>query len=64
MSFIALLNFAKEYFEQRRLNQTFGHLDNHVLRDIGFIRTDVGIRPLNPHAKGETAPPQSELSPR
>ena len=64
MSFIALLNFVKEYVEQRRLNQTFSHLDNHVLRDIGFVRTDAGIRPLNPNAKSETPPPKSELNPR
>ncbi|SBS31410.1 hypothetical protein MAQ5080_01964 [Marinomonas aquimarina] len=48
MSFIALLNIAKEYFEQRRLNQTFGHLEDHVLRDVGFVRTASGIRPLKP----------------
>ncbi|CUB03488.1 hypothetical protein [Marinomonas fungiae] len=61
MSFIALLNLAKDYFEQRRLNQTFGHLENHILRDIGFVRTDVGIRPLNPVASEQSPPPERPL---
>lgn len=61
MSFIALLNLAKQYFEQRRLNETFGHLENHVLRDIGFVRTDVGIRPLNATATEQSPPPERPL---
>lgn len=62
MSFIALLNLAKQYFEQRRLNETFGHLENHILRDIGFIRTEGRIRPLNPIHPEQTPPPERPLS--
>lgn len=61
MSFIALLNLVKQYFEQRRLNETFGHLENHVLRDIGFVRTNVGIRPLNPSDVEQNPPPERPL---
>lgn len=61
MSFIALLNLAKQYLEQRRLNATFGHLEDHVLRDIGFVRTDAGIRPLKPTLKEQTPPPERPL---
>lgn len=64
MSFVALLNYLKDYFEQRRLNETFGHLENHVLRDIGFVRTEVGIRPLNPTATEQNPPPETPLEDR
>lgn len=47
MSIIALFNLAKEYFEQRKTEQTFRHLDNHFLKDIGFHRENGHIRPLS-----------------
>lgn len=62
MSLIALLNYAKEYLEQRRLNETFKHLDNHVLRDIGFIRDNGRIRPISGAIKDQSTPPDQELS--
>lgn len=46
MSIIALFNAAKEYFEARRTNQVFRHLDDHYLKDIGFYRDNGHIRPL------------------
>ena len=46
MSIIALFNAAKDYFETRRTNQVFRHLDDHYLRDLGFCRDNGRIRPL------------------
>ena len=46
MSIIALFNAAKGYFEARRTNQVFRHLDDHYLKDLGFHRDNGCIRPL------------------
>lgn len=47
MSIIALFNAAKDYFEARRTNQVFRHLDDHYLKDIGFYRDNGRIRPIS-----------------
>lgn len=58
MSLIALMNYLKDYLEQRRTNATFRHLDNHVLRDIGFIRDQGNIRPLSGVCHDSSRPPE------
>lgn len=62
MSLIALMNYLKDSIEQRRTNATFKHLDDHVLRDIGFIRDQGNIRPLSGIQKERIRPPEKRLS--
>lgn len=47
MTFIALLNAIKNYFERIHAQRALKHLDSHSLRDIGFYNDEGHIRPLS-----------------
>jgi len=51
MTFIALLNAAKTYFERIHAQRALRHLDSHSLRDIGFYNDEGQIRPLSGDVK-------------
>ena len=51
MTFIALLNAAKTYFERIHAQRALNHLDAHSLRDIGFYNDEGQIRPLSGDVK-------------
>lgn len=52
MTFIALLNAVKSYFERIHAQRALKHLDSHSLRDIGFYNDEGHIRPLSGDVKG------------
>ncbi|KJZ12416.1 MAG: hypothetical protein ACPGUE_08020 [Marinomonas sp.] len=47
MTFIALLNAIKNYFERIHAQRALKHLDSHSLKDIGFYNDEGHIRPLS-----------------
>ena len=47
MTFIALLNAVKSYFERLHAQRALKHLDPHSLKDIGFYNDEGHIRPLS-----------------
>lgn len=51
MTFIALLNAAKTYFERIHAQRTLKQLDAHTLKDIGFYKDEGQIRPLSGDVK-------------
>lgn len=51
MTFIALLNAAKTYFERIHAQRALRHLDAHSLKDIGFYNDEGQIRPLSGDVK-------------
>ncbi|EAQ63646.1 hypothetical protein MED121_00520 [Marinomonas sp. MED121] len=51
MTFIALLNAAKNYFEKLHAQRALRHLDAHSLKDIGFYNDEGQIRPLSGDVK-------------
>ncbi|AEF54602.1 hypothetical protein [Marinomonas posidonica] len=63
MSIIALFNAAKDYFEARRTNQVFRHLDDHYLKDIGFYRDNGHIRPISGASHDENELHQKNIIP-